>query len=374
MKTEARRDEPGFRNVPQRSVVTGSTGFAGRRLVEMLVERGAEKVVAFDVAPPAADALDDPRVVYVQGDIRNAEDVLAACRDVDCCFHLAALVGPYYTPQAFEEVNYRGTLHVLDACKKNKIPKLVMSSSPSTRFPCPDPSVRGLGEDELERLNGPGKYSPTFHAEYARTKAKAEAAVLDACCDDLMTIAVAPHQLYGPRDPLLFPSLLDAAKSGKLRVFGDGKNRVSFTHIENYCHALILGAEALYPDSVALAKFYVVTDPDNVLLWDAFDSAVTGFGLPSIKTKRAVPLRIMVAVASVTLAAGHVVSRVTGRPLSEVLRKFKLTPFSVRMLVIDRWFDFSRATRDIGYQPLLTFEDGWRQTTEWFRTNGLPSS
>lgn len=149
---------------------------------------------------------------------------------------------------------------------------------------------------------------------------------------------------------------------------------MSFTHVDNYCHALILGAEALYPSSAALAKFYVVTDPDNVLLWDAFDSAVTGFGLPSIKTKRAVPLSVMLALASVTLAAGHLVSRVTGRPLSTVLRKFKLTPFSVRMLVIDRWFDFSRATRDLEYQPLRTFEDGWRQTTEWFRAKGLPSS
>jgi len=164
MNAGVRREEAGFRNVPKRSVVTGATGFAGRRLVEMLIERGAEKVVAFDVAPPASDAVDDPRITYVQGDITKPDDVLAACRDVDCCFHLAALVGPYYTARAFEEVNYRGTIHVLDACKKNKIPKLVMSSSPSTRFPFPDPSVRGLGENELEELNGPGKYSSVLQS------------------------------------------------------------------------------------------------------------------------------------------------------------------------------------------------------------------
>jgi len=375
MNDEASEGRPGFSNVPRRSLVTGASGFTGRRLVEMLVERGAERVFAFDIAPPPKGALQDPRISYLQGDIRKRDDVLKAFKDadgIDCCFHVAALVGPYHDVSDFDEVNHRGTLHILEACRSTGVRKLVMSSSPSTRFPYPDPSVRGLTEDELEERNGPGKYSPTFHAEYARTKAKGEAAVLQACSDDLMTIAVAPHQLYGPRDPLLFPSLLEAASSGRLRVFGDGKNRVSFTHIDNYCHAMILGAEALHRGSPALGKFYVVTDPENVLLWDAFDRAVTGNGLPSIKNKRAVPLPVMLAVATATQVSAHLVARVSGRPLSVVLRKFKLTPFSVRMLTIDRWFNFSRATRDLKYEPLYTFEEGWAQTTEWFLKHSPP--
>lgn len=40
-----------FPPVPPHCVVTGSSGFVGQRLVEMLVERGATTVVAFDVAP-----------------------------------------------------------------------------------------------------------------------------------------------------------------------------------------------------------------------------------------------------------------------------------------------------------------------------------
>ena len=38
--------------VPKRSLVTGGSGFVGHRLVEMLVERGAEYVCSFDVAHP----------------------------------------------------------------------------------------------------------------------------------------------------------------------------------------------------------------------------------------------------------------------------------------------------------------------------------
>lgn len=48
------------------------------------------------------------------------------------------------------------------------------------------------------------------------------------------------------RDNLFLPSLLEAAGKGQLRVFGNGKNKVSFTYVDNYCHGLILGYDALY--------------------------------------------------------------------------------------------------------------------------------
>lgn len=48
------------------------------------------------------------------------------------------------------------------------------------------------------------------------------------------------------RDPLFFPGLLEPMDKGQLRVFGNGKNKVSFTHVDNYCHGLILGIDSLY--------------------------------------------------------------------------------------------------------------------------------
>ncbi len=45
----ARRHSGG--GVPQRCLVTGGTGFVGQRLVEMLLERGAEYIVCFDIVP-----------------------------------------------------------------------------------------------------------------------------------------------------------------------------------------------------------------------------------------------------------------------------------------------------------------------------------
>ncbi len=351
--------------VPRTCVVTGGSGFVGQRLVEMLVERGAERVVSFDRAPRPADASSDPRIEYVQGDITRSDDVRAAFEGTECCFHIAALVGPYHEEHAYERVNYGGTLNVIEACRHHGVRKLVMSSSPSTRFPYPDPNVRGLSEDDLTRING-GDYSPQFHATYARTKAMGERAALSACDDELLTVAIAPHQVYGPRDALFLPSLLAAARSGKLRVFGPGDNRVSFTHVDNYCHGLILGAQALRPGSPVLGRFYIVTDGDPQNLWDAIDRAVTGIGLPSLRTRRALPTGLMMLAARGSMAMGRIVSLVTGTPYPHVMKRLKLTTFSVKMLVIDRYFDISRAREELGYAPIIPFEQGWSDTIRWF--------
>lgn len=47
-------------------VVTGGSGLTGRRLVEMLAERGAVRVVSFDISPKPSDAVEHPAIEYQQ--------------------------------------------------------------------------------------------------------------------------------------------------------------------------------------------------------------------------------------------------------------------------------------------------------------------
>lgn len=70
---------------------------------------------------------------------------------------------------------------------------------------------------------------------------------------DLLFIAVAPHTVYGPRDNLFLPNLLEAAGVGKLRVFGRGESRVGYTHVDNYCHGLIIAEKQIYEGSPHLS-------------------------------------------------------------------------------------------------------------------------
>jgi nucleoside-diphosphate-sugar epimerase len=337
--SKSKANKPGFLNVPKICLVTGGSGFVGQRLVEMLIERGAERVVSFDISPKPKDALNSPCVQYFQGDLTKPDDVNRASVGVDCIFHIAALVGPYHAESAYVKVNYEGSLNVLNAARKNGVKKIVMSSSPSTRFPYPDPNVDSLTEDELFKING-GDFAPVFLQPYAETKAMGEKAIRDACGTkdgDLLTLAVAPHQVYGPRDGLFLPSLLESAGDGSLRVFGDGQNRISFCHVDNYCHGLILGAEALYPGSPALGKFYIVTDGPGVQFWKVLDQAVVAMGFTSLFSKFFLPAWFMLFIAALVVFVGDTYAAVTGTPKHVVNFRLKLNPFAVKMLVIHRY-------------------------------------
>ena len=91
----ALRDYP---KVPENCVVTGGTGFVGIRLVEMLVERGAKRVVSFDIVPKerVVGAWDHPAIEYIVGDVADESAVEKAIKGADCVWHLAAAVGPFH--------------------------------------------------------------------------------------------------------------------------------------------------------------------------------------------------------------------------------------------------------------------------------------
>jgi len=226
-----------------------------------------------------------------------------------------------------------------------------MSSSPSTRFDGSD--VEGLRECDC-KIQEPGK----FLQPYAESKAMGEVAMREACCDELMTVAIAPHQVYGPRDALFLPNILHAAKTGKLRIFGKGGNKISFTHVDNYCHALILGYDALYKGSPALGKYYVATDGDGYNFWEKIDMAVQKMGYTSLYDKFKLPTGFMMVVAYVCNVIGFLIGR-----------KMKVNPFTVKMLTIHRWFNIDAAINDLKYEPVIDFEQGWNQTLQWFADN-----
>jgi nucleoside-diphosphate-sugar epimerase len=327
----------------------------------MLVERSCASVVSFDIAPRPRGSWSHPNIEYVQGDLGNLEEVRMAIAGADCVFHVAAIVGPYHDKQVYHDVNYEGTLHVIEACRRAKVAKLVMSTSPSTRFSGHD--IDGLTEAELPTIP-----MATYQAVYAETKALGELACRQACSDELLTVCVAPHQVYGPRDTLFVPNLLSAARSGLLRVFasqhtGYGKNRVSFTHVDNYCHGLICGERALFKGSAALGGFYIVTDgcthpcPQGyALFWSAIDQLVEAVGLPSIFKKTKLPTWLLFPIAYLCDA----IRAATGI-------KFRLNVFAVRMVTIHRWFRIGAAEQDLDYIPVISFETGWLDTAAWYK-------
>src|SRR6185295_2305567 len=80
---------------------------------------------------------------------------------------------------------------------------------------------------------------------YPLTKAIAEREVLAANSPALRTVALRPHLIWGPGDPQLVPRVLARARAGRLRIVGEGKNRVDMVHIANATDAHLLAERAL---------------------------------------------------------------------------------------------------------------------------------
>jgi nucleoside-diphosphate-sugar epimerase len=139
---------------------------------------------------------------------------------------------------------------------------------------------------------------------------------------------------------------------------GNGQNLVSFCHVDNYAHGLILGHAALYENSPCLGKFYLITDGPPQRFWHVIDSAVKRFGGTSLYDKWSVPLWILYPIAYLLQGLGYIFGT-----------NFRINPFNVTMLTIDRYFNIVDAERDLKYTPVKTFEKGWEETLKWFEQN-----
>lgn len=122
-----------------RLFVTGGTGFIGSNIAHVLAEMGNEVIVPFRSAPDEAvlDFLADvnERVVLVPGDVEDAERIssLVQMHQVDGIVHAAAVTPlpkiELAKPRRVLQINFMGTVHVLEAARMNKVKRVVYISS-----------------------------------------------------------------------------------------------------------------------------------------------------------------------------------------------------------------------------------------------------
>lgn len=115
-----------------KALVTGGAGFIGSNLVRLLLEKGINVRVYDNLSTGYFKNLEGLPVEFTEGDIRNPELLNQASQDIDLIFHLAASIGNVKSlnnPQEDSEVNVIGTLNVLEAARRNKVKRIVHSSS-----------------------------------------------------------------------------------------------------------------------------------------------------------------------------------------------------------------------------------------------------
>ncbi|MCC6415931.1 MAG: NAD-dependent epimerase/dehydratase family protein [Opitutaceae bacterium] len=333
------------------TLVTGGTGFLGRHLVERLLAEGRNVTVLGRTPAPDLEKLG---VRFICASLDDATAVAAACAGVESVFHVAAKVGAWGRYGDFYRTNVLGTRALLEGCRQHGVKRFIYTSTPSVVY-----NGRDLrGADESLPL------TTVCPSPYPLTKAIAEREVLDANSESLRTIALRPHLIWGVGDPHLVPRVLARAKAGRLRIIGDGANRVDMVHIENAVDAHLLAETALKKchvlrDTSAVAgRAYFITNDEPVALWDWINGLLTALGEPPV-TKR-FSLRTAMRLGAVCEGLWRALP-LTGEP--------PMTRFIAKELATDHWFDISAAKRDLGYQPRISMAQGTAELIEHYRAN-----
>ncbi|WP_437203886.1 NAD-dependent epimerase/dehydratase family protein [Planctomicrobium sp. SH664] len=323
-----------------RALVTGGGGFLGRYLVELLLDRGEEVRIFSRGSYPELSA---QGVDVQQGDLRDAAAVERAVSGMDSVFHVAALPGIWGKWEMFHGINTRGTGHVLQACLKHNVRKLIYTSSPSVVYD----GQTHLDADET--LPYPARYL----CHYPHSKAIAEREVLAANGQQgLLTMALRPHLIWGPRDNHLIPRLIHNARAGKIARIGDGHNLISMSYVENTAAAHLQAHDALNAGARCAGEAYFVNELQPVRLWDWIDELLALAGLPPLQ--RTVSARTAYC-AGAMLEAIFTCLRLSGEP--------RMTRFLALQLSQSHTYSTEKARRDFGYQPVVSYAEAMRRIT-----------
>jgi nucleoside-diphosphate-sugar epimerase len=326
------------------ALVTGGTGFLGRRLVERLLAAGRQVTVLGRT--PAPD-LEQRGVRFMRASLDDAAAVTAACAGIGTVFQVAAKVGVWGRYEDFFRTNVLGTRALLAGCRAHGVARIIYTSTPSVVY-----NGRDLaGADESLPL------TTDCPSPYPLTKAMAEAEVLAANSAGLRTIALRPHLIWGVGDPHLVPRVLARARAGRLRIVGAGRNRVDMVHVDNAVDAHLLAEQALMAchslDDIgagrrrADGRAFFITNGEPVILWEWINALLRALGEAPV-TKH-ISLGAAAAVGRVCEVLWGVLP-VRGEP--------PMTRFIAAELAKDHWFDLTAARRDLGYHPRVTMAAG----------------
>jgi dihydroflavonol-4-reductase len=321
-----------------RILITGSTGLLGNNLVRLAIEQGHQVRVLIRTGsdPRPLSGLD---VESFQGDVRDAEAVLAAAQTIDFIVHSAACVKIGWADEKlFWEVNVEGTRNVIGAAENTGARMIYVSS------------VNALGVGTWDRsANEDWVARPNIACPYVQTKQEAERLVLEHAQGTLDAVVVNPGFMLGPWDwrPSSGQMILQVAK--RFTPFAP-TGGCSICDVRDVAQAVLRAAE------IAPCGRRYILGGENLSyfsLWKLI-AEVTGGGRPWIP---AGPLMRIIAGRF-----GDLRYRLTGK-------ESDVNSAAVTMSNLPHFFSSQRAIDELAYRPRPPRESiqvAW----QWFIEHG----
>jgi nucleoside-diphosphate-sugar epimerase len=327
-----------------KTLVTGATGFIGRHLVKALYEKG-RAIKCLVRKTSQTSFLEQLGVELVYGALEDKDSLTKALHETDIIYHAAGEVFALEAENYFM-VNVAGVKNLLEACSNGSVRKFIHFSSSSATGPNP---VRDIP------VNEDSPCCPI--TPYGKSKLDGERLIREFSRQfNVPTVIIRPPLVYGPgvsqsSRVLMFLKLI---YKGVFRIIGSGNNLVSLCNIDNLIHGLLLAER----EQQAEGQIYFIADTRPYTVNEIAETIAREEG-------KTLPLPHMPFWVANMLSIG----------LSFPSKLFGFTSPLTRNTVKElknNWFvDIKKAQLELGYQPIVEFEDGVKKTVDWFMADFL---
>jgi nucleoside-diphosphate-sugar epimerase len=220
-----------------KTLVTGASGFLGRRLLARLLEQvpAGERLRIFVRRDPPASIKNDSRIEVVFGDLGDAAAMDRAVAGTTLIYHVGGAMSG--SPADYERGCTAGTRNLLASMKKHGMPKLVYISSLSVMHWSGARAGVPVRED----------FALEPHADrrgaYTQNKLAAELLVRQAVQDDFVpAVILRPGQIIGPGVEMLTPSV--GRRAGKrIVILGNGRQVLPMVYVDDVVDAILLAVQ-----------------------------------------------------------------------------------------------------------------------------------
>ena len=324
-------------------LVTGGTGFLGRRLVAELAGRHQVRLL---VRSAAGRGRFPEAVEFAAGDVTDRASVAAAAADCQAIVHAAALVKILAPERDFERTNVGGMENVLAAAAGAGARVIYVSS-----FIALGPTERRPGRMANEEVEPADR---AWINPYERTKTLADRRARQAIAAGAPVNVVYPGVIYGPGEltegNIVVRHLLDLVHRRVPALLGSPERLWNYVFVDDVAAGIARVLESAAPG----ARY--VLGGENVTQGDFYALVADLTGVPA--PTRHLPDWLAKTLGSVDRALASLRGATP-----------KLTPDLVEIYRHDWALDSARAGRDLGYRP-RPLRAGLEETLAWLRGSG----